>query len=213
MMKPSREAMKDGCATNPSAARSASALVWKRIAAESRNVTPAVTEGRVRSMPSTSDHVLLYIVYGTAMLALLCLLFLLPIGCVRWLATLGWVLFAASAVLGWVPILTFRRRGRVAKRKTYIHTTKLVTSGLYAIVRHPQFFASDLLAAGVMCITQHWSVYLAGAIAVVGNHLTMQRADRDLVTKFGEAYAEYMKQVPQWNPVVGLWRWLQRRPH
>ena len=149
--------------------------------------------------------------FGVAMAAQLSLLFLLPVGRVGVLVPIGWVLFAPSAVLGWVPILVFRRHGRVAKGRTYIHTTQLVTSGVYSIVRHPQFLAWDFLALAVMCITQHWGVYAAGGIGIVVNHLTMTKADRDLVDKFGDPYREYMDQVPQWNLLIGLWRWTRQR--
>jgi len=155
--------------------------------------------------------IVLYIIYSAVMVALLCLLFLLPGGRVRWLIHAGWALFALSALLGWLPILVFRRHGRVSKGKSYIHTTQLVTSGIYAVVRHPQYFASDLLAAAVMCITQHWSTLALGLIGIASNHITMRRADRDLVRKFGAPYQEYMERVPQWNLVIGLWRWSRRR--
>lgn len=153
----------------------------------------------------------LYSVLGVAMAAQLSLLFLLPVGGVGVLLPIGWVLFALSAALGWVPILVFRRYGRVVKGRTYIHTTQLVTFGLYAIVRHPQFLAWDFLALAVMCITQHWGVYAAGGIGIVVNHLTMTKADRDLVDKFGDPYREYMDHVPRWNLLIGLWRWTRQR--
>lgn len=151
--------------------------------------------------------IILYSALGVAMAAQLSLLFLLPVGSVGWLVPVGWGLFALSAILGWVPILEFRRHGCVAKGRSYIHTTQLVTSGPYAIVRHPQFIAWDLLALAVMCITQHWAVYVAGGIGIAVNHLTMAKADRDLVEKFGDPYREYMSQVPRWNLLIGLWRW------
>jgi len=153
----------------------------------------------------------LYPLLGLALVAELVLLFLLPIGRIAWLVTIGWALFALSAVLGWVPILEFRRRGRVPKGKSYIHTTELVTSGLYAVVRHPQYLAWDVLALAVMCITQHWAVLVAGAVTIAANHVGMIAADRDLVQKFGDPYREYARRVPQWNLPVGLWRWIRRR--
>jgi len=154
-------------------------------------------------------HAVLFTALGVALIAQLCLLFVLPVGGTRWLVAVGWALFAFSAVLGWLPILTFRLRGRVAKGKSYIHTTELVTSGIYSIVRHPQFFAADLLAAAVMCIAQHWSVVAAGVVAVATNHLTMQKADDDLVDKFGDPYRDYMRRVPRWNLATGIFRRLR----
>jgi len=164
-----------------------------------------------KTRPSSLPHAVLYTTLGIALVCQLCLLFLLPLGEFAWLIPTGWTLFAVSALLGWLPILVFRRHGRVVKGKSYIHTTELVTSGLYAIVRHPQFLASDFLALAVMCITQHWGVYLAGTVAIAANHLTMNVADRDLVAKFGDPYRRYAAQVPQWNPFVGVYRLARRR--
>ena len=152
-----------------------------------------------------------YIVWGVALAAVLALLFVVPIGSIGWLVWVGWGAFAFSAVLGWVPILAFHRRGGVTKGRTYVHTTQLVTSGLYAIVRHPQYLAGDFLAVAVMCITQHWSVIVAGAVTIAANHVSMIAAERDLAKKFGDAYREYAKRVPQWNLLIGLWRWARRR--
>jgi len=151
-----------------------------------------------------------YIVWGVALAAVLALLFVVPIGSIGWLVWVGWGAFAFSAVLGWVPILAFHRRGGVTKGRTYVHTTQLVTSGLYAIVRHPQYLAGDFLAVAVMCITQHWATLLAGGIAILTNRLSMIKADRGLVSKFGEDYRAYMARVPRANVPVGLWRWVGR---
>jgi len=154
---------------------------------------------------------LLDVVYGVAMAAQASLVFLFPDGNRTWLVLAGWGLFAVSAVLGWLPIFVFRRRGRVAKGKSYVHTTTLVTTGIYAVVRHPQFLAGDFLAVAVMCITQRWPAYVVGAVAVAANRWTMVKADRRLVAKFGEPYQEYSRRVPRTNLLLGTVRWLHRR--
>ena len=153
---------------------------------------------------------MLYAIYGIAMAAQASLIFVLPDGDRTWLVLAGWGLFAVSAVLGWLPIFVFRHRGRVAKGKSYIHTTALVTTGIYAVVRHPQFLAGDFLAVAVICITQHWASYLAGATAIAANRWTMIKADRDLVAKFGDPYRDYMQRVPRTNLLVGALRWARR---
>ena len=154
---------------------------------------------------------LLDVVYGVAMAAQASLIFLYPDGDLTWLVLAGWGLFAVSAVLGWLPIFTFRRRGHVAKGKSYIHTTSLVTTGIYAVVRHPQFLAGDFLAVAVMCITQRWPAYLVGAVAVAVNRWTMVKADRNLVARFGGTYEEYARRVPRTNLLLGAIRWLRGR--
>lgn len=153
----------------------------------------------------------LYVVLGVSLAVQVVLLFLLPTGRIGGLVLFGWAVFAVSAVLGWLPIFLFRRHGGVAERRSYVHTTRLVTTGLYAIVRHPQFLAGDCLAVAVMCITQHWAALVAGGIAIATNRLSMIKADRDLVAKFGEPYREYTARVPRASLLLGLWRWVRRR--
>jgi len=159
----------------------------------------------------TKQWTVIYALWGVSLAAQLAMLFLFGTGQVAWLQGVGWALFAGSAVLGWLPILLFYRRGRVPKRRSYIHTTQLVTSGLYSIIRHPQYLAGDFLAAAVMSLTQHWATLVAGTIAIVTNRLSMLKADRDLVEKFGEPYREYMARVPRASLVLGVWRRLRRR--
>jgi len=154
--------------------------------------------------------IILWTVLGVALVAELVLLFVLPSGPLRWLRVFGCVLFGLSAVFGWLPIFLFRRRGGVAKGKSYMHTTVLVTRGPYEIIRHPQYLACDLLALAIICIVQHWSVVAASVVAIASNHLTILKADRDLIDKFGDDYREYMKRVPGTNLVLGLWRWIRR---
>ena len=56
------------------------------------------------------------------------------------LAYIGVGLYVFSGlVFGWLPVIEFRKKGRVRKGRSYIHTTKLVDTGIYSIVRHPQF--------------------------------------------------------------------------
>ena len=60
------------------------------------------------------------------------------------LINIGWGVLMLSAIFGWLPIFTFRRKGGV-KGKGYIRTTVLVDRGVYGIVRHPQYLAGVLL--------------------------------------------------------------------
>ena len=154
--------------------------------------------------------IVLWTVLGVALVAELVLLFLLPAGSIRGLRVFGCVLFGLSAVFGWLPIFFFRRHGRVAKGKSYMYTTALVTRGPYAIIRHPQYLAFDLLALAIICIVQHWAVIVAGAVAIAANRLTIIKADRDLIDKFGDDYWDYMQRVPGTNLILGLWRWSRR---
>ena len=127
----------------------------------------------------------------------------------RWI---GWILWWTGAVFGWLPVLTFLRKGDVPKGKTYVHTTRLVETGIYAIVRHPQMGTAWLLMSlALMLITQHWASVALGVPAMVLVYLDLLKADQRLVEKFGDAYRRYIQDVPRVNVVWGLIRWVWRR--
>jgi protein-S-isoprenylcysteine O-methyltransferase Ste14 len=124
----------------------------------------------------------------------------------------GWVLWWAGAVFGWLPILTFLRKGDVPKGKSYIHTKRLVETGIYAIVRHPQMGTAWLLMSlGLMLITQHWISVTLGVPAMALAYLDVLKADQRCIEKFGDAYRRYMERVPRVNFVAGIIRLVAQR--
>ena len=117
----------------------------------------------------------------------------------------GWIVLMFSAVFGWLPILTFRRKGKV-KGRGYIHTTVLVSSGIYRIIRHPQYFAGVLIGIALPMITQHLLVAILGLIVVVTNYLNTYDEEKKCIEKFGEEYKQYMENVPRMNFFLGIIR-------
>lgn len=121
---------------------------------------------------------------------------------------LGWGVMMLSAVFGWLPILTFRRRGKVQGR-SYIHTTVLVDGGVYGIVRHPQYLAGVLMSFALPMISQHWSVAAVGICSAVLIYLNTLDEEQGCIEKFGDAYIDYMRRVPRMNFILGLIRLLR----
>ena len=118
---------------------------------------------------------------------------------------LGWLIIFVSGIFGWLPIFTFRSRGKI-EGKSYINTTVLVDSGVYSIVRHPQYLAGLLINAGAVLITWHWLVILLG-IASLGMYWWSAVVEEELnLAKFGEAYREYQERVPRFNFLLGMIR-------
>jgi len=56
---------------------------------------------------------------------------------------LGWVVWAIGMVLVMAPIILFPSRGGVPRGESFVHTTRLVDTGIYAVVRHPQYLGGD----------------------------------------------------------------------
>jgi protein-S-isoprenylcysteine O-methyltransferase Ste14 len=124
--------------------------------------------------------------------------------------TAGWVILIFSSVFGWFPIYTLKKWGGVPKGKSYMKTTRVVDRGLYAIVRHPQYFAGILLGLGLALVAQHWLVAALGIIVMVICYMGMFEEDRSALAKYGEAYQRYMDSVPRANPFLGIWLRLRR---
>jgi len=123
------------------------------------------------------------------------------------LAYVGVGLYVFSGlVFGWLPVIEFRKKGGVIRGKSYIHTTRLVDTGIYSIVRHPQFVTFMLWAVAGVLLFQHWIVVLLGIPVFPLTYVDLIRADRDAIEKFGDEYKAYMKKVPRANFLLGIIR-------
>jgi protein-S-isoprenylcysteine O-methyltransferase Ste14 len=125
---------------------------------------------------------------------------------------IGCVVLAFGMVLVMAPIVMFPRRGGVAKGKSFVHTTRLVDTGIYAIVRHPQY------TGGIYAIfltnliwNPHWLFVVLGAIGTTILYMSCREEDQRLIEQFGDDYRAYMKRVPRMNVFLGFFRWLKQR--
>jgi protein-S-isoprenylcysteine O-methyltransferase Ste14 len=114
--------------------------------------------------------------------------------------------FFSGIVFGLLPIFEFRKKGGVKKGQSYIHTTKLVDTGIYSVVRHPQYVTFIMFAISGMLLFQHWIVILLGVPVIPFTYVDLLKADEDAIQKFGDDYKVYMKKVPRANFLLGIIR-------
>lgn len=78
---------------------------------------------------------------------------------------------------------------------------RLVTSGPFAVVRHPSYWAHTMIIVGVFLIT---GIIAVGIIAIadvlIAYFVTTTLEERELVERVGEKYKEYQKKVPKFFP-------------
>ena len=127
------------------------------------------------------------------------------------LAYAGVALFFLSGYFGMAPVFEFRKKGGVKKKESYIHTTKLVDTGVYSIVRHPQFTTFMIWAIAAMLLFQHWIIIVLGIPIILLTYIDLLRADQRNIEKFGDDYKKYMQKVPRANFVLGIIRLLRYR--
>ena len=121
----------------------------------------------------------------------------------------GWAIWILGTAFAIVPIFALRTRGRVPEGKSYMETTALVSTGIYAIVRHPQGgTAGILLSLAPALIGQHWLLLILAAVGMILIYVDTFRADQACIAKFGQEYVRYMQRVPRVNFVAGLLRLL-----
>jgi len=121
--------------------------------------------------------------------------------------------WVAGLVLIFVPMVVLRAKGTPQKGKSFVHTTVVVDSGIYAVVRHPLYLGWALMYIAVMFFSQHWLVVAIGGLGFACMVLISRQEDRRLVEKFGAAYQAYMKSVPAMNLFAGIVRLLKRKRH
>lgn len=131
-----------------------------------------------------------------------------PIQLLQWI---GWVLWALSIYFGWMSMREMKKKGKVPKGKSYMRTTKLVTTGPFSVVRHPQYLGMYLFPLSLALISQDWLIELLGALAILFNFLSTRDVDKEMVKKFGRPYEEYMKEVPGFNFILGLYRLFRKK--
>ena len=128
------------------------------------------------------------------------------------LAYIGVGLYIFSGLIfGMLPVFQFRKKGEVKKGESYIHTTRLVDTGIYSIVRHPQYVTFILWAIAGMLLFQHWIVICLGIPIIPLTYVDLVNADRDAIKKFGDDYKRYMQKVPRLNFLIGIVRVLRNK--
>lgn len=152
----------------------------------------------------------LTIVWSILMVAQIALAFFFQKDYLPVAKNIGWGFIFLSAIFGILPIFTFRIKGKIERGRSYMHTTKIVTGGIYSILRHPQYMAGILINIGIILISQHWLIVIIGVTAIVLNYFDALRADQNIIVKFGKEYSDYMKIVPRLNFISGIIRLLKR---
>jgi protein-S-isoprenylcysteine O-methyltransferase Ste14 len=105
----------------------------------------------------------------------------------------------------------FPRRGGVPKGKSFVHTNRLVDTGIYAIVRHPQYLGGILsIFVATPLLYPHWLFAILGIPGAVILYWSTREEEKRLMERFGSDYQAYMQKVPRMNLLFGIFRLWRR---
>jgi len=130
------------------------------------------------------------------------------------LTILGIIFWALGMYLVVYPFIYFKIKGGVKKGKSYVHTEKIVTAGLYSIIRHVQYTGGIYsIFIATPLLYPHWLFVALGIPGIVLVYYGTKREDKFLIDKFGDDYVDYMNEVPAINIPLGIIRKNKRRKY
>ena len=127
---------------------------------------------------------------------------------------MGWVVWAIGMVLVMAPIVMFPRRGNVPKGKSFVHTTRLVDTGIYGVVRHPQYLGGICaIFVATLLLYPHWLFAVLGIPGAFILYWSTKEEEKRLIERFGGEYQAYMNRVPRMNLILGIIRLRRLQKH
>jgi len=79
-------------------------------------------------------------------------------------------------------------------------TEKIVTTGVYSIVRHPQYLGGLLAHLGISLLLSALYSLLFTSLMLVLIYLISKKEEQELIREFGKEYERYKKKVPMLIP-------------
>ena len=77
---------------------------------------------------------------------------------------------------------------------------KIVTSGVYSIIRHPQYVGGLLAHVGASFLLSAWYSLLLTPLMIVLVYVISKKEEEELIKEFGKEYENYKKKVPMLIP-------------
>jgi protein-S-isoprenylcysteine O-methyltransferase Ste14 len=79
-------------------------------------------------------------------------------------------------------------------------TPAVIRKGVFGIVRHPIYLSEILLYLGLLILSMSAAAATVWVVTIgFLNHISRYE-ERKLLARFGEDYAQYMREVPMWIP-------------
>ncbi|NOZ53790.1 MAG: isoprenylcysteine carboxylmethyltransferase family protein [Gammaproteobacteria bacterium] len=125
-----------------------------------------------------------------------------------------WVVVLGGSTLAWAVVMAFSLTLMImgyvllSKGWSQIHAARggLVTDGIYAYARHPQYTGLFLLISGFLVQWPTLPTVLMAPILYFAYVRLAKKEERRVWEEYGEAYAEYARNTPAFFPPMNQWK-------
>ena len=77
----------------------------------------------------------------------------------------------------------------------------VIRKSVFNVVRHPIYLSEILLYLGLLMLSMSLAAAVVWILGIVFLHLISRYEERLLLERFGDEYAQYMREVPIWIPL------------
>jgi len=91
-------------------------------------------------------------------------------------------------------------RGTTIKVAETHKPEKVINTGIYSKIRHPQYFGAILSHFGISLLLSAFFSLLATPLVILLIYLISWKEEKELVREFGKDYEDYKKSVPMFIP-------------
>lgn len=117
------------------------------------------------------------------------------------LPALGWVLIVVGVLLGLRTVQIFGFDNLTMLYVYFPEESQIVNHHIYTILRHPAYAALQIIAFGLALLNGSWAALTCALLFSLGLWAWVRLVEeKELIQRFGAAYAEYRKRVPEFYP-------------
>lgn len=136
--------------------------------------------------------------------------FLTQLSTIRFPAIIIYISIAVFIAAIFLSVWSTYNRSKKGGPHSEDNTIILLKDGPYKIIRHPTEFAFTVALVMIpICISKYVPftiLSIIGFVIVIASHYYLNVKEEKLnLRKWGDEYRQYMKEVPRWNIIKGLW--------
>jgi protein-S-isoprenylcysteine O-methyltransferase Ste14 len=116
------------------------------------------------------------------------------------LQIISWILLILSLIIAVDGFYILKKRGKADGN--FENTTVLIKSGVYGYIRHPLYLSLILLGFGIVLKDAGTKQLVFGLVNLAAIYLTARIEEKEMNSKFGNEYAEYIKKTWMFLPFI-----------